>query len=81
MAQLQRADQEGWPHRRLGSLQLHGKLPNVLTASINRERSPVLLATLAEHDAWLNGTPEEAFALVRPFPAERLEKKQGLLRA
>lgn len=48
-------------------------LPNALTASINHERSPVLLTTEAEHDLWLNGTPDEAFGLVRPYPAENIQ--------
>lgn len=47
-------------------------LPNALTASINHERSPVLLTTAAEQDTWLTGTTDEAFALVRPLAAEKL---------
>ena len=45
-------------------------LPNALTASINHERSPVLLTTDEAHDTWLHGTPAEVAALVRPYPAE-----------
>jgi putative SOS response-associated peptidase YedK len=47
-------------------------VPNALTAGINHERSPVLLVSEAAQQRWLAGTPEEAFALARPLPAERL---------
>jgi putative SOS response-associated peptidase YedK len=51
-------------------------LPNALTASINHERSPVFLTSEAEHDLWLNGTPEQAFGMVRPYPAENMQMAQ-----
>lgn len=41
--------------------------PNALTVSINHERSPVLLASEPEQRAWLDGTPQDAFALAQPF--------------
>lgn len=44
--------------------------PNALTAGINHERSPVLLARDADCTAWLDGAPAEAFALARPYPAD-----------
>jgi len=44
--------------------------PNDLTAAINHERMPVLLTTQAEWNAWLTGTPAEAFALCRPYPQD-----------
>lgn len=60
-------------------------LPNALTATINHERSPVLLRTDAERDTWLTGSVDEARALVRPTEAEGmrivqagLEKKDWL---
>jgi putative SOS response-associated peptidase YedK len=40
-------------------------LPNSLTRTINHERSPVLLTEEAQFSAWLTGTPEEAFALIK----------------
>jgi putative SOS response-associated peptidase YedK len=40
-------------------------LPNALVATINHERMPVLLTTEDAMDAWLNGTPDDAFALAR----------------
>ena len=46
--------------------------PNSATSSINHERSPVLLTTDEQRDAWLLGTPAEAAALVRPIAGEKL---------
>ena len=47
-------------------------LPNALTASINHERSPVLLTTVADCDAWLGGDATAARTLMKPCPAERM---------
>ncbi len=47
-------------------------VPNTLVATINHERMPVLLADEREWDTWLNGTPDEAFALARPYPPEAM---------
>jgi putative SOS response-associated peptidase YedK len=41
-------------------------LPNALTATINHERSPVLLTSEDDCAAWLTGTPEEALRVIRP---------------
>ena len=46
--------------------------PNRLVATINHERSPVLLADDQARDLWLNGTPDQAFTLAREYPAEGL---------
>ncbi len=46
--------------------------PNALTASINHERMPVLLTSEADCDTWMHGTPDEAFALCRPYPADAM---------
>ncbi len=46
--------------------------PNALTASINHERSPVVLAGEAEFEAWLHGDETSARGLLHPLPAERL---------
>lgn len=61
-------------------------LPNALTAAINHERSPVLLSSEEQFDTWMHGTPQEAFALVKPYPPEGMrivqegfEKKDLLL--
>jgi putative SOS response-associated peptidase YedK len=40
-------------------------LPNTLTATINHERSPVLLTTEDECSIWLTGSPEEAFRVIK----------------
>ena len=61
--------------------------PNELTASINHERMPVLLSTEEQCETWLGGTPKEAYALARSFPAELMRivqsgaDKEDLLRA
>lgn len=46
--------------------------PNALTVSINHERMPVLLSADEQFETWLKGTPKEAFALARQFPAEAM---------
>jgi len=46
--------------------------PNELTAAIMHDRMPVLLADEADFDAWLSGSPDEAFRLVRTFDAARM---------
>lgn len=52
-------------------------VPNSATASINHERSPVLLTTDDERDAWLTGSPDEAKALIRPIDGESLRIVQA----
>ncbi len=47
-------------------------VPNGATASINHERSPVLLTTETERDTWLNASPDIALQLVKPIAADRL---------
>jgi putative SOS response-associated peptidase YedK len=47
-------------------------LPNALTAGINHERSPVILAGEADFEAWLHGDEATVRALLRPFAAERM---------
>jgi putative SOS response-associated peptidase YedK len=62
-------------------------LPNALTSTINHERSPVLLTSEAEYGAWLTGTPEEAFGLIKASDPERMSivqsgfEKEDLLKA
>lgn len=51
--------------------------PNELTSSINHERSPVLLTTEEEREAWIAGSTKEALALVRPIAANRLRIVQS----
>jgi putative SOS response-associated peptidase YedK len=40
-------------------------LPNTLTATINHERSPVLLTDEDQYSTWLTGSPEDAFGLIK----------------
>jgi putative SOS response-associated peptidase YedK len=60
-------------------------IPNSATASINHERSPVLLTTDMERNTWLDGATEDALTLVRPIDGDRLAivqvglEKQDLL--
>src|SRR5262245_41735090 len=46
--------------------------PNPLVATINHERMPVLLTREEEFDTWLNGSVDEALALAREYPSERM---------
>jgi hypothetical protein len=39
--------------------------PNTLTATINHERSPVLLTEEEQSSTWLTASPKEAFGLIR----------------
>ena len=46
--------------------------PNALTASINHERSPVLLTTPDQWQTWTTGKIETAMGLIKPIAADRL---------
>ena len=52
-------------------------MPNSATASINHERSPVILTTDDERDSWLQGSLNEATALIRPLDGDRLHMVQA----
>jgi putative SOS response-associated peptidase YedK len=52
-------------------------VPNRLTESINHERMPVLLSTDEEFNAWMTGKPDEAFALLREYPPDRMRMVQS----
>jgi putative SOS response-associated peptidase YedK len=60
---------------------------NKLVGTINHERIPVLLRREEEFDTWIRGSPDEAFALAREYPAERMHivqeglDKEDLLKA
>lgn len=62
---------------RLDTFSFMTTAPNSATASINHERSPVLLTTDAERDTWLDGTAHSAMALVKPIDGERLRIVQA----
>ena len=46
--------------------------PNPLVGMINHERMPVLLTQEEEFESWLRGSPDEAFALAREYPADQM---------
>ena len=48
-------------------------LPNTLTATINHERSPVLLTEEEQLATWLTGTPDEAFGLIKTSDPDRTQ--------
>ncbi|MFZ3583317.1 SOS response-associated peptidase [Loktanella sp. DJP18] len=45
--------------------------PNALTRDTHPDRMPTILDP-EDYDEWLTGTPDDAFALIRPFPADRM---------
>lgn len=45
--------------------------PNELTRQTHPDRTPFIVDP-DDYDTWLTGTPDEAFALIKPFPAERM---------
>jgi putative SOS response-associated peptidase YedK len=61
--------------------------PNLLVATINHERMPVLLTRETEFDIWLRAPTDEAMALAREYPPELMRiaqegsDKQDLLAA
>jgi putative SOS response-associated peptidase YedK len=52
-------------------------LPNALTSTINHERSPVLLTNEAQFATWLDGTPEQAFSLIKASDPNRMQIVQS----
>jgi putative SOS response-associated peptidase YedK len=48
--------------------------PNELAAAVNHERMPVLLTNESDFDIWLHGTPEQAFDLCHPYPANAMHR-------
>ena len=45
--------------------------PNALVKDTHPDRMPVILAP-EDYTQWLTGTPYDAFALIKPFQAERI---------
>ncbi|WP_316016172.1 SOS response-associated peptidase [Roseobacter sp. HKCCA0434] len=45
--------------------------PNALTRETHPDRMPCILDP-DDYETWLTGTPDAAFALIAPFPAERM---------
>jgi putative SOS response-associated peptidase YedK len=54
-------------------------LPNALTSTINHERSPVLFIEEDEFATWLQGTPAEAFALIKTSDPDTMHIVQSSL--
>ena len=50
--------------------------PNDLVRKTHADRMPVILDP-GEYAQWLTGTPDEAFALLKPFPADRMVIRQN----
>jgi putative SOS response-associated peptidase YedK len=50
--------------------------PNALVKDTHPDRMPLILAP-EDYTQWLTGTPDDAFALIKPFPAERMEIHQS----
>ncbi len=46
--------------------------PNTLVASVHPARMPVMLLESEDCDTWLDGSPQQALELARPFPAEAM---------
>jgi len=75
------------PHVDIEVFSFMTTLPNALTSTINHERSPVLLTNETEFATWLDGTPEEAFRLIKASDAGRMQivqsgfEKKDLLQA
>ncbi len=46
--------------------------PNALVATIHPSRMPVMLVGEAAHDQWLEGTADDARALIQSYPAEQM---------
>jgi putative SOS response-associated peptidase YedK len=47
--------------------------PNALVGAINYERMPVLLSTEEAFERWINGSTDEAFELLREYPANEMQ--------
>jgi putative SOS response-associated peptidase YedK len=51
--------------------------PNALVGTIDHERMPVLLSTDEEFETWMRGTPDEASALIREYPPDKMRMVQS----
>lgn len=47
--------------------------PNAVVKPIHPTRMPVLLVGDNAHDLWINGTPDEAMKLAKPYPAKGMK--------
>ena len=61
----------GKEHRAIVTSSMVTSTPNALTRETHPDRMPVILDP-DDCETWLTGTSDDAFALIRPFPAERM---------
>lgn len=47
--------------------------PNLVVKPIHPNRMPVLLVGEDAHKTWINGTPDEAIELAKPYPANEMQ--------
>ena len=47
--------------------------PNELVKPVHPTRMPVMLTSDDDFDCWMDGTPDEAYALAMPYPAEEMK--------
>jgi putative SOS response-associated peptidase YedK len=47
-------------------------VPNEIIRPVHPNRMPVILRS-EDHETWLTGSPDEAFALARPYPAAEMQ--------
>ena len=46
--------------------------PNDVVRPVHPNRMPVMLSGEEDFRTWLEGSPDEAYALARPFPSDRM---------
>lgn len=68
---------EGQSVRGTRRLFVHDQHGQRLVGTINHERMLVLLSTELELDTRMTGTPDEAFALIREYPLDKLRMVQA----
>ena len=57
--------------REMDTVSMVTTTPNEVVRPVHPQRMPMILRD-ADHAAWLEGTPEDAMALIAPYPAERM---------
>lgn len=72
-------DLKGWPSaQEVGDVacSMVTTKPNGLVKETHPDRMPVILDP-SDYETWLSGSPDEAFDLLRPFPAESMTIHQS----
>ena len=57
--------------REIDTVSMVTTTPNEVVRPVHPQRMPMILED-ADHAAWLEASPEDALALIRPYPAERM---------